>query len=74
MQIEALMPPGLVDEGRKLIEASVPKNAEGAEVKYLTTLAATLALVAVFERGRAAIDFPATYIHYSFEQWIGFLI
>lgn len=57
MQIEALMPPGLVDEGRKLIEASVPKNAEGAEVKYLTTLAATLALVAVFERGRAAIDF-----------------
>jgi hypothetical protein len=106
-RVEALVPPELLAEARKLIEASVPRNAQGekiAEVQYLTTLAATITLVALFEKAygtiwgsqlqllqslnsspqsversktfyeRAAQDSPAAYQHYSFEQWIGFLI
>ena len=106
-RVEALVPPELLAEARKLIEASVPRNAQGekiAEVQYLTTLTATITLVALFEKAygtiwgsqlqllqslnsspqsversktfyeRAAQDSPAAYQHYSFEQWIGFLI
>jgi hypothetical protein len=106
-RIEVLVPPELLAESRKVVEANVPRNAQGekiTEVQYLTTLAAILTIIALFEKAygtiwgsqlqllqslnsspqsiesartfydRAAQDFPAAYQHYSFEQWIGFLV
>lgn len=51
-RLEALMPPELLSEGKQLIAGSVPINSQGDridEVEYLTTLAATLTLIALFE-------------------------
>lgn len=56
-RVETLVPPELLAEARKLIEASVPKNAQGkkiAEVQYLTILTATITLVARFLRKHTA--------------------
>jgi hypothetical protein len=57
-RVEALVPPELLAEARKLIEARVPRNAQGekiAEVQYLTTLTATITLVALFEKAYGTI-------------------
>jgi hypothetical protein len=57
-RVEALLPPELLAEGRNLIEASVPRDAQGdkiAEVQYLTTLAATLTMIALFEKAYGTI-------------------